>query len=150
MNKYTSILATEEHELVTSVDRFKRWTSFQMGFFLNGVAIGHGHLEGCHIVPRRNKKWLQTDAVALHTQYRNKGHGIHLYCALIKTAIALGATRIYSSRHLNKFSKRMWSVKLKKYFDVRPVISKKPCKQCGTRNPHTIAYYIDLAKLKQT
>lgn len=144
MRKYKSVLATQGHKTVTKMKQFtSSWEGFEMGFYLGENVIGGGELSRTryHGVKSRD---LQTESVALNKPFRKKGHGIHLYHHLIAQAKACGARRIYSSRSLNKFSERMWSEKLKKFYDVKEVRTRKPCSECKCTNPRVIGYYIQL------
>lgn len=123
---YTSILADECHAPV-SLQYFQKskWAFATMGFFCNGICIGSGELGA------KSKISLHTDNTRLIKGFRNKGHGIELYMALIDHARRLGATRIYSSSNLNKHSRRMWRDKLSKLYDVKKVNDCKcKCKRC--------------------
>lgn len=143
--RYSSILATEEHEPVIYLSQFPRFGQIQMGFFLNGKAIGSGALKRCRSVMGQTNKSLQTENTGLNRKSRRKGHGLHLYFHLIAHAKACGAERIYSSKSLNKRSRPMWEKKLAKYFDVK-VVSTKKCSKCGCRSKslEPRCYYIQL------
>lgn len=139
--RYTSFFADSRHKKITSFKDMKGrryWQSHTMAFFLNGEVIGSGEL-----YPYQGHS-LSTDSVGLDDKFRKKGHGIPLYKALIRTAHSIGAKRIYSSRNLNKFSKRMWSEKLSTIFDVKT--TKTKCNKCGTCGARK-RYYIDLRNL---
>jgi GNAT superfamily N-acetyltransferase len=142
--KYKSVLATQTHFPVKKLAQFKK-KYFQptMGFFLRGVDIGYGDLMLCEY--RKNRTYLQTERVRIREPFRRKGHGIHLYHHLIETARKLGAKRIYSSTILNKHSRKMWSVKLTKVYDVKPVYTHKACVYCSVKSHQAIGYYIVLA-----
>jgi hypothetical protein len=119
--KYTSILATEEHSKVTTVKQLKgQWC--KLGLHLDGKGIGMGELRYQSAIN------VHTDGTEIFKKFRRKGHGIHLYLHLIKAAKKIGARRIYSGRNLNKFSRKMWHVKLRQYFQVHRIGG---CKQCG-------------------
>ena len=98
-----------------------------LGLYLNGKLLGTGQLYIARGKESRN--CLHTDGTYLMPEHRRKGHGIHLYRCLIQVAKRLGATRIYSSRRLNKLSGRMWREKLKKYYNVRR--QGGGCRECG-------------------
>lgn len=135
--KYTSVFAQENHLSIGSVSEIKKgYSSSSLFLFLNGkTEIGSGYLY------RFGNNSVNTDGVALRRGYRKKGHGIHLYFALIEAAKKIGATRIYSSTRLNKFSRRMWNVKLRKFFTVRELqVCKNACVHCKKKN----RYWIDL------
>lgn len=144
--KYSSILATGRHEPITKLSQFRKYSEYEMGFFLNGKTIGHARLERVSYVSSKRTTCLQTESMSLDKKYRRKGHGIHLYLAIISHARRVGAVRIYSSRNLNKHSRRMWSTKLKKFFDVREVVLRKPCHECGSKERRVVGYYIQLRK----
>jgi len=114
-----------------------------MGFFLNGETIGHGTLDRVSIGKKR--KWVHTEATEIYRKFRRKGHGIHLYIALVETARAIGATRIQSSRSLNRYSRRMWQEKLAKVYPVKMSKSNRPCRRCGHK-PSWNFFYINLEK----
>lgn len=140
---YSSILATEEHMLVTDLKPFrKKYSDARMGFYLNGKVIGRGNLQRPDYV-RPWKGNLQTESVRLREAFRRKGHGIPLYTHLIETARRLGAKRIYSSDNLNKFSRNMWKNKLSKIYEVHPVMRRK-CASCSCKTAHEIGYFIEL------
>src|SRR5579859_1382767 len=141
--KYKSVLATEAHKPVSSMNMFRRYDRFAMGFYLKDEVIGGGELMRVRYVAHKKKTSLQTESVSLNKEFREKGHGIHLYRHLIAHAKACGAERIYSSRNLNKYSRRMWSEKLSKLFIVVPV--KRKCRECGgTCAVKPAGYYIQL------
>lgn len=144
---YSYIFAKEDtHEPITSIRQMRlkkfRW-SHSFGFFCNGVAIGHADLS---FRERLGKDSLHTTYVGLDDKYRRKGHGIHLYKALIECAQKLGAKRIYSDSTLNKFSRRMWKIKLPKAgFEVKEISKcKNACKHCQKNS----RFYIDLGDKK--
>ncbi len=149
--KYFYIHANESHkpiEKFTDMDRHS-WQN-TIGFFMRRrgklVELGYGRLEFSNKV----HKYLHTESMGLLDKYRNQGHGIHLYFAVIYEAKRLGARRIYSSHSLNKYSGRMWCNKLREYFDVHgPKARKKGNCQCGCRNCKRRwgRYYIDLTKI---
>jgi GNAT superfamily N-acetyltransferase len=136
---------------VTQLSQFKRWSSFVMGFFLNGRPIGSGCLGKPGRYLRKKLKVvlqcaLQTEDVRLEKSYRNKGHGIHLYKALIETARSIGAIRIYSSATLNDKSRRMWAEKLPRIYKVNVIHTRRPCYSCGNRTTRIEGYYIDFTE----
>lgn len=141
--KYSSILATEGHKIITDMKEFSTWDGFSLGFFLNDKEIGYGWLKKTRYHGRKSLD-LQTESTGLKKVFRKKGHGIHLYHALIAQAKKCGARRVYSSQSLNKFSKRMWSEKLKEFYDVKTVTTIKPCGDCGHKSRRPIGYYIVL------
>lgn len=144
MRKYKSVLATEGHNPIKSMSQFGSWDRFSMGFFLNDKVVGGGDLLRVRYVPAKKKTCLQTESTFLNKKFRRKGHGIHLYHALIKHARKVGAERIYSSRTLNRYSRRMWSEKLKNFYDVCEVKSNRKCHDCGCKCRRVIGYYIVL------
>ena len=142
MRKYTSLFANEYHEKVRSLSELKRWSGPTLALFCNGRAIGIGDLR-----PKdKAKKHVHTEAVALKDEFRRKGHGVHLYFALIRAAKQLGATRIYSSKTLNKFSGRMWQEKLGQFFEVKHSGPRCKCK-CRNCRYKRGWHYIDLTKV---
>lgn len=146
---YYYILATDTHKPIKSLKDMTRWRN-TLGFFFrdsdrNLIALGGADLSW----ENRPQKYLHTGGVALNEQFRKKGHGIHLYFALIRAAKELGAKRLYSDTRLNKHSGRMWCVKLREFFEVRgPKQPKKACR-CGCRacRKRWGRYYIDLTKI---
>lgn len=139
---YEYVFATRSaHDTISTLEELKisgDWSA-SLGLFWNGTAIGSGEL--CKLSWR--KKHLHTDDVRLMRKYRNKGHGIALYMALILCAKNLGAKRIYSSRSLNIFSSRMWKEKLGKVgYKVKKVGREcsHPCSHCD----HHPQYFIEL------
>ena len=141
-DRYEYLFASNDyHEQITSLKQLRKirtWNAY-MGLFCNGVAVGHGRLG----TENWRKKHLHTTNMELGIKWRNKGHGIALYTAIIQLAKSLGVKRLYSDRSLNKFSTRMWKEKLKRYgYDVK--ISggecSRPCAHCRKR----ARYYIDL------
>jgi len=142
--RYTYIFATNQHQLITKFSELKGWGSNCLGFFLNGKAIGHGELQRIS----GKYKYVHTDAMGLNDDMRRKGHGIHLYFAMIRTAKKLGADRIYSSRNLNKYSGNMWCNKLREFFEVLGPKKKKSCScKCRRCRYQWGRYYINLTKL---
>lgn len=139
MRKYSSIFATKEHKPITSLKEMDKWDNV-MGFFLNGKPIGQGSLEKQRI--GKKHKIVSTSGTEIYKKFRKKGHGIHLYLALIDTARSLGATQIRSDKSLNQLSRRMWSEKLAKIFPVKTARTKAPCHRCGS--PGWKYYYINL------
>lgn len=139
---YTSILATDSHEPITSIQQLpkSRWSSYRMGLFYKGVNIGGGSLERVE----RKPKAVGTDGTGIDRKYRNQGHGLMLYISLINKAKEIGATRIYSSTSLNKFSRRMWREKLAKYYKVQPTYRCKECDWCNSKHRCVNRFYIDL------
>lgn len=143
-SKYSSIIATATHLPVrTMADFKKKYDQPTMGFFLHGKDIGYGDLLRCEYV--KNRMYLQTDNVRIRSGFRRKGHGINLYIHLIETARKIGAKRIYSSTSLNKFSRKMWGVKLPKIYEVKTVYTCKPCSFCSVKSRRALGYYIVLA-----
>lgn len=141
MRKYTSIFATPEHKLITSIkDMRGKWNYDTMGFFLNGVTIGHGSL---NLISKRHKIF-ETSSTEIFKKFRNKGHGIHLYIALIETARSIGATQIQSDNTLNKFSRRMWQEKLARIYTVKIRKTRRPCNSCDRDGLRRKYFYIDL------
>jgi hypothetical protein len=119
----------------------KKWDN-TLGFFLNGKAIGSGRLEKFKI--GRKHKILQTSSTEIFKKFRNKGHGVPLYVALIETARQLGATRIQSDTSLNKYSRRMWAEKLMKIYPVKIRKTRRPCPHCDRDGLRRKYFYIDL------
>ncbi len=122
---YEGLLADDAHKSVKKLDEFRgRYTQMIMGL--------------------HPKKYLQTESTQLYKGQRNKGHGIVLYIFLIEIARILGAKRIYSSRGLNRHSRRMWAEKLSQIYDVK----KKAgfCRQCHRAFKHgkKPTFFIDL------
>jgi GNAT superfamily N-acetyltransferase len=142
--KYTIRFATEYHEPVARLSQIGRWGGPTMGFFLGKKVIGTASL----YMQNKKKKWVHTDQMEIFDKFRNQGHGIHLYLAIIRIAKKLGAKRIYSSKCLNKFSSRMWQVKLDK---LLPVIHSGPRCKCKCRNCRYKRdwHYIDLGELNE-
>lgn len=117
-----------------------------MGLFFQGVAIGDGLLErwqgpGRYSNRAKDTSILQTESTGLRKGMRRKGHGIALYVCLIETARAIGATRIYSSKNLNRLSRRMWAQKLGRYYNVQ--VKQRKC-ECGRIDKKKPVYFIDL------
>jgi GNAT superfamily N-acetyltransferase len=139
MRKYSSIFATPEHKLITSTRELNRWDNL-LGFFLNGKVIGSGRIEKFR---KRNQKIVNTSSTEIFKKYRNKGHGIELYKALIETARKIGAKQIRSDTNLNKFSERMWRDKLSKIYPVKLCRTRKPCSCCDSTQPRRKYYYIN-------
>jgi hypothetical protein len=82
------------------------WRSAELFLYCNDEYVGSGSI-------LRYGKNVQTESTGLLPKKKKQGHGIHLYMALIAEAKKLGVNRIYSSRHLNRLSRRMWEKKLK-------------------------------------
>jgi N-acetylglutamate synthase-like GNAT family acetyltransferase len=148
--RYQHIFATREHWRIENIRQLKTgWNDNIVGFYAGRRGdwrnIGSGELR----LTDTKRKYVQTDSMGLHDDAREKGHGIHLYFAMIHSAKRIGAHRIYSSRHLNEHSGNMWCNKLREFFDVRGPKDKKPC-NCKCRNCRRKwgRYYIDLTKLK--
>ena len=137
---YTSNFMTREHKPILSFKEIKKYSYDDMFLFYKGVHVGEGSLE----IVSRKKAYLHTDGMRLEKKFRDKGHGIHLYHHLISTAVRIGCKRLYSSETLNKYSRRMWSEKLPKFYKVVPVMSRAACRDCGSKGPHTVKFYIDL------
>jgi hypothetical protein len=144
MRKYSSTFATYEHKPIITLKDLGRYDN-HLGFFLNGKAIGHGDLNQVSIGKKR--KILSTSGTEIFKKYRRKGHGIHLYIALIETARLLGATQIRSDTSLNKLSRRMWEEKLSKIYPVKMARTKIPCRRCG-HTPGWKYFYINLTRRK--
>jgi len=138
---YSYIFASSEtHEDINNLEDFKRVGDYSngLGLFYRGICVGKGTL----VFENRKKKYLHTEYTRIHAKYRNRGHGVHLYLALIDAARRLGAKRLYASQGLNKLSRRMWSEKLDKV-GVEVMITRgcrKACKHCD-RKPR---YYVEL------
>jgi hypothetical protein len=144
MRKYSSIFAGPEHQVITSLRQMRRWDNI-LGFFLNGKPIGTGRLAKV----KNHRNVVQTSSTEIFEKYRNKGHGIQLYIALIETARKLGAKQIQSDTSLNKFSKRMWSEKLAKIYKVRVRQTRRPCSYCDSTALRWKYYWIDLNDTKR-
>lgn len=137
--RYSSIFADTRHKNIETM-RDLRTTGYactELGFYLNGKSIGCGDLRPC------DKDCVYTEGVRLDKGHRRKGHGIHLYHALIRTAKKLGARRIYSSFRLNQFSRRMWAEKLPELYKVEQSKHRRKCHRCGFRNLRS-RYWIEL------
>ena len=132
MRKYTSIFATPEHKPITSTRELTQYDNM-LGFFLNGEVIGSGRIEK---VRKRNPNIVNTTSTEILKKYRNKGHGIELYKALIETARNIGVKQIRSDMSLNKFSERMWRDKLSKIYPVKVRKTTKPCSCCDSTRPN--------------
>lgn len=138
---YSYIFAhSETHQPPKSLKDLKKnpW-NYNLILLFNGIPVGKGELDVKNYV----KKWVHTDCVRLYDGFRRKGHGIHLYKALITAARKIGATRLYSSQNLNKFSRRMWSKKINRdlHLNVHEVIRcKNGCRHCEKKP----VYYIEL------
>lgn len=126
MNRYTAVLATEEHAPIAKVGQCKY---AMMGLFLDGVCIGHGYLE--REKDGKKDKIVSTSSTEIFKKYRRKGHGIYLYINLIEKAREIGATEIRSDTSLNRLSRRMWRDKLSKIYKVEARQMKTPCRRCG-------------------
>jgi GNAT superfamily N-acetyltransferase len=142
-DKYEYVFATNDyHGQVTSLAQLRKegtWNTY-MGLFCNGKSIGYGSLARVNW----SRGYIHTEAVRLRKEHRRKGHGIALYAALIHLAKSLGAKRLYSSTSLNKYSGRMWRVKLKRYgFNVKTV-SQSHCMYACKHCTKTARFYIDL------
>lgn len=134
---YTSIFADRHHQVITSISKLSQWGT-GLVLIYKGIPVGDGELV------RVGNKNLHTTSVSMFNKFRQKGHGIHLYHALIAQAMSLGAKRLYSDQTLNKFSSRMWSVKLPEAgYIVKKQIHSKVC-QCGDKHTCTKRYYIEL------
>lgn len=138
--KYTWVLANRDsHSPIKTWQQFSkahRWDT-SLGLFCNGVAVGCARLR----MKNARCKFVHTDGTELFRGFRGKGHGIELYTALIETARALGAKRIYSSTNLNRFSTRMWAEKLDRRYTVvhLPTTCRRACRHCRFRdNRHYI------------
>src|SRR5258708_9899278 len=139
--KYSYIFADSRHKKIRTMQDLKAggYHECKFGFYLNGKPIGEGAL--C-IFESKN---VHTEWVHIDKKYRKKGHGIHLYRLLISCARKIGAERVYSSRNLNKLSRRMWSEKLPKLFNVRESKHSNRCRRCHVRSAAK-RYYIILHK----
>ena len=145
--RYNAIFAAREHGLIKNFNQLENWRN-TLGLFVRGrdnwTSIGSGEL----MVVSRRRRYVHTESIGLNDNMRRKGHGIHLYFAMIRAAKSIGAQRIYSSRSLNKYSGNMWCNKLREFFDVQGPREAKKCK-CGCRacRRRWGRYYIDLTKL---
>ena len=145
--RYKYIFADRSHEPITKLSEVHEWRSTLGLFaFLRNKWIPVGRAELCRLSGCGG--YVHTDATELDDKFRNKGHGIHLYLALIHAAKKIGANRIYSSRSLNQNSGPMWCIKLREFYKVRGPKAKKKC-SCGCRRcmRQWGRYYIDLTKL---
>ena len=145
--RYKYIFAGRAHEPITKLNELRGWRSVLGLFAFLGnkwTPIGDAEL---HRLSGYGG-YVHTDATVLEDKFRNKGHGIHLYLALIHAAKKIGANRIYSSRILNQNSGPMWCTKLREFYEVRGPKAKKKC-SCGCRRclRQWGRYYIDLTKL---
>ena len=149
--RYSYIFASREHQLITKIGSPKGWRDNTLGLFIPSknaghFAIGSGELRIAGGTLRR--KYVHTDAMGLNDDMRNKGHGIHLYFAMIHAAKKIGAKRIYSSMALNNHSGNMWCNKLREFFNVRGPKKKRSCNcKCRRCSRQWGRYYIDLTKL---
>jgi GNAT superfamily N-acetyltransferase len=145
--RYKYIFAGRQHQPITKLSEVKGWRSV-LGLFANIKSkwVGVGDAELLRVSGSSTD--VHTDAVGLDDSYRRKGHGIHLYFALIHAAKKIGARRIYSSRHLNQYSGNMWCNKLREFFDVVGPKERKKC-NCGCRACRRKwgRYHIDLTKI---
>ena len=144
--KYVAILADEDHLPITNFNQLRSWRT-DMGFFIrqpDGTLkkCGYGRLE----VENRREKWAHTESMGLRRGMRRKGHGIHLYLAIIRIAKEIGVTRLYSSKSLNRYSGRMWADKLSKFFTVIHMKSRHNC-NCRYCRKTWKQHYIDLRGL---
>lgn len=140
--QYSSIIATEGHTPLSSISQFGRYASYQMGLTLRNTEIGSGFLQRWRGANRRHKFYLQTESTGLNRGFRKKGHGIILYICLIESARALGARRIYSSKTLNRYSRRMWEEKLGRFYKVGTYQIR--CGECGCKRHKEPRFFIDL------
>lgn len=134
---YSYIFANEGHQSVASWEDFlkhSRWGSATLGLYYKNEYIGRGSLDRMSSPKRR---MVHTSDVRLTKKARNKGHGIHLYFALIEVARSLGCEVIYSDWSLNRHSGRMWRQKLPQYYKVR---RRGGCVKCA----HGGRFHIDL------
>lgn len=139
--RYRSVFANEGHSPIRTWEDFLEADPYcsAIGLFLNGRHIGNGQL---YKLRKKGLKAVHTCSVWLKDEYRNQGHGLPLYFAMIRAACRIGADRIYSDYRLNKYSRRMWSEKLSAYFKVV-----KPRKPKCTRCNHCLRaarFYIEL------
>ncbi len=149
--EYYYIFATPTHWRIENLIQLKRrgWDYNTLGFYIRHkdrtwTEIGAGELRLMSL----KKKFVHTDGVSLNEDRRRKGHGIHLYFALIRAAKVIGAKRIYSAKRLNKFSGNMWCNKLREFFDVRGPKERKTCScRCSQCKRRWGRYYIDLTKI---
>lgn len=140
---YEGYLADDAHASITELKDFKgRYNRFTLGLLLNKKPIGTGDLMRWRGATRGD--YLQTESTALRRIFRKKGHGIVLYMFLVETARILGAKRIYSSRSLNKHSRRMWEVKLAEIYNVKKIPGF--CRYCHHKFAHgkKPVFFIDL------
>ncbi len=152
MRKYLYVFATATHRKIEYFHQIvkKGWGGSVLGFYMRDergtlTELGSGELCLSH----RTKKYLYTEAIGLNDDMRRKGHGIHLYFALIRAAKSIGARRLYSSERLNKYSGNMWCNKLREFFDVVGPKQKKPCRcRCHSCKRQWGRYYIDLTKVE--
>ena len=136
MRKYSYVFATDRHQPIKKLSQLSRYDD-KFAFLLNGKPIGEATLI------QIEKHNVHTEWVSLDKGYRKKGHGVWLYRLLIACAKKLGAKRVYSSKCLNKNSRRMWSEKLPKLFDVKEEKTRSKCRRCGHQK-RVLRYYIVL------
>jgi GNAT superfamily N-acetyltransferase len=137
--RYRYIFATWDHEPITTLRQLRSYKYHaRLGLFLGKTCIGSGEL-----FPMGPS--VHTEAVEIKPKYRSKGHGIALYLSLIRAAKRLGAQRIYSSMHLNKRSRHMWTVTLPRFFDVSVSRKKVWCRRCRNSAMRE-RYFIKLTK----
>jgi len=145
--RYKYIFAGRFHEPITQLSGLHAWNSvLGLYAFLNKkwVPVGDAQL---HRI-QGHSGYVHTDAVGLKDEFRDKGHGTHLYFALIRAAKKIGAKRIYSARSLNQNSGPMWCIKLREFFKVRGPKAKKQCScKCRRCRKAWGRYYIDLTKI---
>lgn len=144
MRKYSYIFADDRHKEIKSMADLraaKRSWDKKFGFYLNGKPIGEASL----VLLKTFRAAVHTEYVFLDKAYRRKGHGIWLYRMLIACAKNIGARKIYSSKRLNKYSRRMWEEKLPEFFEVKSLKLKTKCRRCGCQRA-VQRYYIVLDK----
>lgn len=144
---YEGFIADSAHKSVKSLKEFKgRYAQLTMGLHLNGKSIGVGDLMRWRKTSTAYN--LQTEGTQLFKGQRGKGHGIVLYIFLIEIARILGANRIYSSRSLNRHSRRMWAEKLSQIYDVHKIPGY--CRACCRPFKHgkKPTFFIDLQKVR--
>jgi hypothetical protein len=109
---------------IRDIPKSDTWEGSTVHLYCNGVYIGLGSLY------RHGEFNISTSGVRLLRRFRKKGHGLPLYRAFIQCARKLGCKKIFSDTNLNKFSRRMWDVKLRA---KKTKECKKACLHCDLR-----------------
>lgn len=132
--EYSVRFADEGHQPLDTWERYCARVGYAtLGLYLSGVLVGTGEIEGRGRIHRR----VNTHSMSLRPQFRKQGHGIWLYLAVIQAAKKLGVEIISSSWCLNQFSRRMWSVKLAKFYKIHRVGG---CYNCGRKGRYYIRF----------